>query len=818
MGNPYAYPGVVDIYDISKDCRSPELQSSSPLGYLGHESGFAPDGNTFYATSIGTGDVTALDVSDPKLPRIVWRGRYESHGLTVSDDGNRAYLADSSGLIILDVSEVQARRPDPQVREVSRLSWPNITIPQVAHPVTIKGRPYIVEIDEFAENSDGDLAGDGVEVGAGRIIDIADETKPRVVSTCAWRSTSPSTGRPSATTRARRARRRATPGHYCNIPSRVDPGIVACSFIAVGPTGLRHPRSAQAQGARLLRRAAGAGSSPTEPSNYAMSSPEFVPERGEIWYTDGGSGFYNVRVASGVWPFARGRRAPRRGDLGLPSTRTCVSRRSFRLTVRGVRRNDVRSLTVYVDGKRKAVRRGRRLTAPGRPARAPRGTVRVRVVAPHEVRAGASSTSAATGPACRGAAASPSTTEGPGEPGPSMCSGGALEVVGDVQLDAVARRAEAVEADADDALAARRAADDADRDDLATGRDDTAEVGDGGQAAVLARRADRLAVGEDGDAGEAAALLDADREGPAGDARALRPEVQRRGRDGHRTGGARGPVSAGLAGGARGARGACGAGLARGAGLAGRAGGTVAPVSPVSPLAPSPPVAPVSAGSAGSAVADHEALRADGDDAATGGALRGRRLRDGDLRTQRRVVAALLLAGILRRVACDVVGRGGRGRGAQQGCGERDAAKKGRSHGVTFAQGAASHHRPEGCFGVQDMNVRGEDGRSFDPERPRAPAKPGPSGTTALRKERCGWLHHPRHVGHAAAATAAVILVRHLGDDGLRREDVLGDRRRVLQRRARDHRRVDDALGDEVDHLAGRRVEARRPGRPCGRR
>jgi hypothetical protein len=124
------------------------------------------------------------------------------------------------------------------------------------------------------------------------------------------------------------------------------------------------------------------GSSPTEPSNYAMSSPEFVPERGEIWYTDGGSGFYNVRVASGVWPFAAGS-APPAGSpsLGLPSTRRCASRRSFRVTMRGIARNRVRSLTVYVDGKRRAVRRGRTLKVPVDLRGLPKGTVRVKVVA-----------------------------------------------------------------------------------------------------------------------------------------------------------------------------------------------------------------------------------------------------------------------------------------------------------------------------------------------------------------------------------------------------------------------------------------------------
>ena len=33
-------------------------------------------------------------------------------------------------------------------------------------------------------------------------------------------------------------------------------------------------------------------------SNYAMSSPSFVPERNEIWYSDGFSGFYAVRLTN----------------------------------------------------------------------------------------------------------------------------------------------------------------------------------------------------------------------------------------------------------------------------------------------------------------------------------------------------------------------------------------------------------------------------------------------------------------------------------------------------------------------------------------
>lgn len=43
-------------------------------------------------------------------------------------------------------------------------------------------------------------------------------------------------------------------------------------------------------------------------SAYAMSSPSFVPERSEIWYSDGNSGFYAIKLTNGAWPFTGTRR------------------------------------------------------------------------------------------------------------------------------------------------------------------------------------------------------------------------------------------------------------------------------------------------------------------------------------------------------------------------------------------------------------------------------------------------------------------------------------------------------------------------------
>jgi LVIVD repeat len=378
MGNPLFYPGVIDVYDVNDDCRHPALQSSLPVGLLGHESGFAPDGKTFYATSLATGNVTAVDLSNPKLPVIVWTGQYNSHGLTISEDGNRAYVAAFTGLIVLDVSEVQARKPNPQVREVSRLSWDTLTIPQVAVPVTIGGNPFLVEIDEFSTGSDGGQIpqANGSRVGAGRIIDISDEKAPKVVSDIRLEVNQPENRAQIAGDPGANSALQGYAGHYCSVPQRVEPGIVACSFIA---SGLRvfdirdpyHPKEL----AYYTTPKGNPTASPGTASNYAMSSPAFVPERREIWYSDGNTGFYALRMAKGVWPFEA---IPN----PLPGAGRCVDRRKFGFQLHHGPDTRVVRVVVFVNGKLKLTRRGRdirRVTL----RRLPRGRFTLRIVSTH---------------------------------------------------------------------------------------------------------------------------------------------------------------------------------------------------------------------------------------------------------------------------------------------------------------------------------------------------------------------------------------------------------------------------------------------------
>ena len=380
FGNPTFGPGQIDLYDISSDCRNPVLQSTTPTGVLGHESGFTDDGRTFYATTLGRGTVTAVDVSDPKLPRTLWVGNHPSHGLTLNDAGTRAYLAASDGLTILDVSDIQERRPNPQPRVVSTLTWPEVTIPQAALPVTIGGKPMLVEIDEFSATADGDTTSHGIRVGAGRIIDISDEKAPKVISNIRLAVHQPEHRVAIADDPGASSPVQGYAGHYCSVPRQVEPGIVACSMIASGLRvfDIRDPYAPR-EIAYFVAPPAPLGANPAgiEKSNYAMSKPSFAPGRNEIWYSDGNSGFYAVRVTNGAWASAR---ADGGSTLGLPRARRCLSRRDFTIRLRPKGR--LRSARVWVDGKRVRVVRSRgRLRARVDVRGARKGRVAVRIVA-----------------------------------------------------------------------------------------------------------------------------------------------------------------------------------------------------------------------------------------------------------------------------------------------------------------------------------------------------------------------------------------------------------------------------------------------------
>jgi hypothetical protein len=314
VGNLLTAPGVVEIYDVKDDCRHPQLLSSTPTGLLGHESGLSPDGRTFYVSSTSGNTLAAIDISDPTLPRTLWtRTGVNYHGLRVSPDGNSLYVANigypsdkvlsNGGLTILDVSDIQARKANPEVPEVSTLQWRSGSIPQAAMPVRIKGHDYLLEIDEFANyrTDTPDVSDPDAKVGAARLINVDDEKRPFLVSNIRLAVNNQ---------KARHGSQQDDPGasvpvqgyagHYCSVPRRVDPGLAACSFIA---SGLRvfdirdpyHPREVA-----YFNKPTMPGTSPGREGAYAMSAPAWDVKHQQVWYTDGNRGFFAVRLTNRV--------------------------------------------------------------------------------------------------------------------------------------------------------------------------------------------------------------------------------------------------------------------------------------------------------------------------------------------------------------------------------------------------------------------------------------------------------------------------------------------------------------------------------------
>ena len=313
-GNALTNAGVLELYDVRSDCRRPTLLSATPTGFLGHESGFAPDGRTFWSSS-QYASLHAIDVSDPRLPvPLFTQVGVQYHGLRLSADGRTMYVANlgrfgtegfqDGGLRILDVSEVQDRVANPTVRTLSSLSWPEVSIPQVAEPFTRDGHRYVLEVDEFDDffSRSGFPDMRHADVGAARIINVDRPRSPYVVSSIRLAVHEP---------KAHAGTQWDDPGassfvqgyaaHYCSVPTRANPRIAACSMILSGLrifdlSDLRHPVEVGYFNRPLVP---GAGA-PNASGAYAMSQPAWDVARRTVWYSDSNSGFFAVRLTNGV--------------------------------------------------------------------------------------------------------------------------------------------------------------------------------------------------------------------------------------------------------------------------------------------------------------------------------------------------------------------------------------------------------------------------------------------------------------------------------------------------------------------------------------
>ena len=348
----------VDIYDLSGDCRFPQLLASVAVGkadgstgipaaITGHEGAWAPDGLTYYGGDLREFQYYAVDTTDPTKPTLITTFHtpfglgppYANvHGLSISDDGNRAYFVTAvyssfvdfanlsnpnvipnNGLIIADVSDIQARKPNPQVRVISKLLWKDGEAAQHTINVKIGGKPYVIFVDEGGSGGNSPT-GWQAACAAGlpawpfaRIIDISDETKPKIVSRLMLEVNDPANcskvlpdlvGLGSFTYGS----------HYCSVDNRHHATTLACGYFNSGirvfdiRDPLRPKEIAYYNPAGTLT--ASPGSNHATNGQWRAGGPDWCSAqvhldhaRGTLWTTCQDNGLLMLKFTNGAWPF-----------------------------------------------------------------------------------------------------------------------------------------------------------------------------------------------------------------------------------------------------------------------------------------------------------------------------------------------------------------------------------------------------------------------------------------------------------------------------------------------------------------------------------
>jgi hypothetical protein len=256
-----------------------------------------------------------------------------AHGLSVSDDGNRAYvtldtdpgvtanfanLPATNGLLILDTSQIQARMPNPQFKTIGKVVWKDGGHAQHTIPVTIAGKPYLVAVDESGSGGLNGMAGWQEACNAGltpfnmaRIVDIGDETNPKVVSKLALEVHDPANcnlvlpdlvGLASFTYGS----------HYCSVDNRHPATTLACGYFNSGIRvfDIRNPRRP-----REIAYYNPAGTTTKSPgsnhgSQWVAGGPDWCNAQvhldaatRSLQTTCQDNGFLALRFERGVWPF-----------------------------------------------------------------------------------------------------------------------------------------------------------------------------------------------------------------------------------------------------------------------------------------------------------------------------------------------------------------------------------------------------------------------------------------------------------------------------------------------------------------------------------
>jgi hypothetical protein len=334
----------LDLYDLSGDCRHPQLISSTPMSYgvpadttslkmlMGHEGSFAPDGLTYYVGDISNGAYFAVDITNMTRPKVIARVDTKAagslgggpHGLSISDDGNRGYFTSGdihmkplpddvrskNGFNIVDISEVQARKPDPQMKVLASVEVRDGTAAQHTLPFKVAGKQYLAHVDESGAlliNPKAACEAGLTPYPLARIYDISDETQPRLVSKLMLE------------THLVANCAKVLPdlvgvggfsygSHYCSVDNRANATVLACAYFNSGIRVFDIRNPAQPREIAYFN-PPGAQTSPTSAPLSQPAGPGLCPsridfdfERKELITMCQHTGVIVMRFENNVWP------------------------------------------------------------------------------------------------------------------------------------------------------------------------------------------------------------------------------------------------------------------------------------------------------------------------------------------------------------------------------------------------------------------------------------------------------------------------------------------------------------------------------------
>jgi hypothetical protein len=239
----------------------------------------------------------------------------------------------NNGLLIYDISQIQQRVPNPQVKLIGQVFWKDGTVAQHTIPVTIRGKRYVIFVDEAGSGGLSSAAQEAAACAAdispfamARIIDISDETHPKVVSRLGLETHNPANCAQVLPDLVGLAI--FTYGsHYCSVDDKHNATTLACGYFNSGirvfdirnPTQPREIAYFNPAGTTTASPGsihAGIGQWRAGGPDWCSAQVHLNANNGTLWSTCQDNGLLMLKFTNNVWPFPDTKTPAGGGDNG----------------------------------------------------------------------------------------------------------------------------------------------------------------------------------------------------------------------------------------------------------------------------------------------------------------------------------------------------------------------------------------------------------------------------------------------------------------------------------------------------------------------